>query len=61
MDILLIVVGILVFGAICYQLGALIEGLRWSDRAYINGRRVLFQGKYYKVRVLPLPPNEQDD
>jgi hypothetical protein len=61
LEIILVLVLIFMAGGLGFYFGKMFEGLRWSERAYINGRRLFFRGKQYKVRELPLPPSEQDD
>jgi hypothetical protein len=59
----IILVLIFVFSIIIglsFYLGRLLEGLRWSEKAYLNGRRIFFKGKQYKVIELPLNPDERD-
>lgn len=45
---------------VCFFYGRHFEALRWSQNAELNGSRIFFRNKSYKVVQLPMKPSERD-
>lgn len=50
-----------VVGLICFFVGRYAEALKWSRNAELNGSRIFFKDKSYKVMLLPRKPTELDN